>query len=82
MGLEENKPQELPGMEVDVITGEDCDLKDLMNTMTRNAKEETMTVNKEIMSVIRALGGNQQRYTRERSRAVKRSCPRSMHLRW
>ena len=71
MGFEESKPQELPGVEVDVITAEDCDLKDLMITMTRNAKEEILTANREIMSDIRALGGNQQRYTRERSRAVK-----------
>jgi hypothetical protein len=57
MGFEEGKPQELPGMEVDVITAEDCDLKDLMNTMTRKAKEEILTVNREIMSVVQALGG-------------------------
>ena len=42
-----------------------------MNTMTRSATEEIQTVNREIRSVIRALGGNQQRYRRERSRAVK-----------
>ena len=58
-------------MEVDVITAEDCDLKDLMNSMTRSDKEEIQTVNREIMSVIRSLGGSQQRYRRERSRAVK-----------
>ena len=35
MGLDDDKPQELPGMEVDVVTADDYDLKDLMRTMAR-----------------------------------------------
>ena len=52
MGLDESKPQELPGMEVDVITADDCDLKALLKTITRDAKDEMSTVNRKIMSVI------------------------------
>ena len=47
MGFEQNRPQEIPGMEFDVITAEDCNLKDLMKTMTRIAKEEFQTINRE-----------------------------------
>ena len=61
-------------MEVDVITAEG-DLKDLMDTMAGNAKEEMSTVNRKIMSVIRALGGDLQRYRMERSRAVRAIVP-------
>ena len=36
MGFDEDKPQELPGMEVDVITADEIEFKDLMKTMTRD----------------------------------------------
>ena len=71
MGFDDGRPQETPGMEIDVITADECDLKDLMRAMGRDAKREMSAVNREILSVIRALGGEQQRYKRERSRAVK-----------
>ena len=75
MGFGVEQPQELPGMEVDAITSsveqEECDLKELMRTLTRDAKAEVSKVNAEILSVVRALGGNPQRYKRERSRAVR-----------
>ena len=62
-------------MEVDAITScvepEECDLKELMRTMTRDAKSEMSKINGEILSVVRALGGDQQRYKRERSRAAR-----------
>ena len=71
MGFGDGKPQELPGMEVDVVTADDSDLKDLMKAMPRDATDEMSTVNREILSVTRALGGDQQRYKRDRSRAIK-----------
>ena len=71
MGSDESRPQEIPGMEIDAITADDSDLADLLKTLARDAKAEMSTVNREIMSVIRALGGNRQKYKRERSRAVK-----------
>ena len=46
-------------------------LRESMRALTRDAEDEMSTVNREILSVIRALGGDQQRYKRERSRAVK-----------
>ena len=79
MGVDDGRPQELPGTEidavevllVDVLPVDDCDLKDLMKAITRDAKDEMSTVNREIMCVVRALGGDQQKYKRKRSRAVK-----------
>ena len=71
MGFDSDEPQEIPGMEIDTVTADECDLKDLMKTMGRDAKREITTVNREILSVIRSLGGDHQRYKRERSRAVK-----------
>ena len=70
MGFEDGRPPEISGMEIDVIT-EECGLKDLIKAMSRDAKQEMSTVNRAILSAIRALGGDQQRYKRERSRAVK-----------
>ena len=40
---------------------DDCDIKDLLKTMARDAKDEMSTVHREIMSVIRALGGRSTR---------------------
>ena len=69
------KPQELLGMEVDAITScvepEECGLKEVMRTMTRDARAEMSKINDEILSVVRALEGDQQRYKRERRRAVR-----------
>ena len=44
MGVDESKPQELPGMEVDP-SQRTTDLNDLLKTMTRDAKDEMSTVN-------------------------------------
>ena len=52
MGFHDGKPQELPGMEVDVITADDCDFKDLMKAMARDAIDEMSTMNRQILSVI------------------------------
>ena len=70
IGIGDDVPQELPGMEVDMIGENESDLKDLMKTLTRDAKEEVLAANQEIMSVIRMLGGDSQKYKRERSRAM------------
>ena len=71
MGIGVDVPQELPGMEVDMIAENDSDLKDLVKTLTPDAKEEVLAANQEIMSVIRTLGGDSQKYKRERSRAMR-----------
>ena len=57
MGFSDDTPQELPGMEVDVITEDETDLKDLMKTLTRDAEEERIFVKREILSGVQALGG-------------------------
>ena len=71
MDFDNDRPQEVPGMEIDTGTADECDLKDLMKAVGRDAKREMSTVNRKILSVIRSLGGDHQRYKRERSRAVK-----------
>ena len=57
-------------MEVDVITENDSDLKELVKTLTRGATEEVPAASKEIMRVVRALGGNSLKYRRARIRAI------------
>ena len=74
-----DNPQEHPGMEIDALTrvvapvveSDECDLKELMNTLTREAKDEWSKANRDILSVVRALGDDHNRYKRERSRAVR-----------
>ena len=66
MGFDDGKPQELLGMEVNVVTADERDLKDPMEAMTKDAREEMSKVNREILCVVRALGGDQQRCRRER----------------
>ena len=74
MGFDESRPQELVGMEIDAITADDSDLADVLKTMTRDAKAEMSTVNREMMSDIRALGRDHQKYERERERERTISC--------
>ena len=62
MGIGDDVPQELPGMEVDMIGENSSDLKGLMKTLTRDAKEEVLAANQDIVSVIRMLGGDSQKY--------------------
>ena len=78
MGCSNFKPQEFPGMEIDAVThvvapasdDSECDLKELKRALTRDAKDELSKANRDILSVVRALGGDHNRYKRER-RAVK-----------
>jgi hypothetical protein len=67
--------QEAPGMEVDAVmeveATDESDLKELMQTMARDAKEEVRKMNSEIMSVVRALGGDSQKYKRDRAKAIR-----------
>ena len=53
------------------MTSDESDLKELMALMTREFKEEMRTTNRDIMSVVRALGGDSSRYRRERAKAVR-----------
>ena len=59
LGMDDS-PQETPGMEVGMITKNDADLKELVKTLIRDAKEEVLAADKDIMSVVSALGGNSQ----------------------
>ena len=71
MGIGEDILQDLLGMEVDALMENTSDLKELVRTLTRDSKEEVLAANKEMMSGMWALGGDSQRYTRERGRAIK-----------
>ena len=42
-----------------------------MNVLTREEKDKVREANAEIMSVVRALGGNDRNFKRNRSRALK-----------
>ena len=63
--------QAAPGMEVDVIDHPEDDLRELMKVLGRADREEVLEANSEIMSVVRSLGGNDRKFRRERSRAIK-----------
>ena len=54
--------QELPGMEYDVVEDSETDLRELMAVMQRDEKREVAEANREILSVIRSLGGDEHRY--------------------
>ena len=71
MGFNDDMPQKLPGMEGDAITDDETDLTDVMQTLTRAVREKGVTVNKEILSVVRAMGGDHLRDQRERARAIR-----------
>ena len=58
-------------MEVDLVDDSGDDLRELMKVLTRDEREEVRRANSEIMSVVRSLGGNDRRFRRERSRAIK-----------
>ena len=58
-------------MEIDVVNELHSDLSSLMNVLTRQEKDEVRESNAEIMSVVRALGGNDRKFRRDRSRALK-----------
>ena len=49
-------------MDIDVIASQESDLKELFNVMTRDAVSQVKEHNDEILSVIRALGGNTGKY--------------------
>ena len=62
----------MPGMDVDLIEqNPDMELKELKAVLTRDAWQQVKECEVEIMSVIKALGGNGVKYQRERRRAVK-----------
>ena len=66
--------QDAPGMEVDLvmeIEPDESDLKELMQTMTRDAREEVRRANHDILSVVRAMGGDSRKYKRDRAKAVR-----------
>ena len=44
MGFDDDAPQEVAAMEVDVITADKTDFKDLMKTLTRDNRDEMATV--------------------------------------
>ena len=60
----------MDGMDIDIVEPE-TDLKELMSVLTRDAKKQIKETNNEILSVIRALGGDGNRYKRERQKSIK-----------
>ena len=61
------------GMDVDAIDYKpETDLKELFSVMTRDARTEIGEDEREIIAVIRYLGGDGHRYRRERQRAMNR----------
>ena len=59
-------------MDVNVLDdGPDTELKNLMGVLQREEKKELEDVNREILAVIRSLGGDRGRYKRERTKALK-----------
>jgi hypothetical protein len=60
-----------PGMDIDVVTSPEVELAELFNVMTRDAQEEIKQCERDIIGVVRALGGNASRYRRERRAAVR-----------
>ena len=63
--------QEIPGMEIDMIDEQHSDLSSLMNFLTRDEKDVFREANDEIMTVVRALVGNDRKFRRNRSTASK-----------
>ena len=61
-----------PGMDVDIIENKpETDLKELFSVLMRDARDEVSEANREIMSIVKSLGGNTGKYRRERQRALK-----------
>ena len=59
-------------MDVDFIEYEpDTELKELMDVLTRDAKQQVRECEVETMSVVNALGGNSAKFRRARRRQIK-----------
>ena len=52
-------------------SNDDISMRDLMKMMNQAEAEETRELDREIMSIVKSLGGNSSKYRRERSRAVR-----------
>ena len=59
-----------PTMDIDIVETSEQDLKELFSVMTRDAVAQVKEHNDEILSVIRALGGNTGKYQPERRSAI------------
>ena len=49
----------------------DISMRDLMKIMNQAEAEETRELYREILSIVKSLGGNSSKYRRERSRPVR-----------
>ena len=59
-------------MDVNVVEdGPDTELKDLLAVLQREEKVEVVEANREILAIVRSLGGDRGKYKRERSKALK-----------
>ena len=58
-------------MDIDVVEAPEQDLKELFSIMTRDAVAQVKEHNREILSVVRALGGDAGKYKRERKTAIR-----------
>ena len=60
-----------PGMDVDVVDHGEGDLRELMKVLGRDEREEVKSADADILNVVRALGGNDRKFRRERSKAIR-----------
>ena len=60
-----------PSMDVDIVETQEDDLKELFNVMTRDAVDQVRDHDREILSVIKVMGGNVGQYKRERKAAMR-----------
>ena len=58
-------------MDIDVVETSEQDLKELFSVMTGDTVAQVKEHNQEILSVIRALGGDTGTYKRERKTAIR-----------
>ena len=52
-------------------SSDDISMRDLMKWMNQAEVEEMRELDREIMSIVKSLGGNSSKYCRERNRAVR-----------
>ena len=60
-----------PGMDIDVVDSPEIELAELLNVVTRDVREEIKEHERDIIGVVRALGGSASKYRRERRAALR-----------
>ena len=60
-----------PGMDIDVVETPEVELLELLNVVTRDVHDELKQNEKDIIGVVRAMGGCPNKYRRERRAALR-----------